>query len=66
MRTIFVVIVLTIGVGGCAPADDRLDRLFSGDITVIDLTHSLSANSPYWPNPAGGLFHKIANGWERR
>ena len=56
MRTIFLVIPLTIGVGSCAPADDSLDRLFSGDLTVIDLTHALSADSPYWPNPAGNPF----------
>ena len=56
MRTIFLVIPLTIVVGSCAPADDRLDRLFSGDLTVIDLTHALSATSPYWPNPAGNPF----------
>ena len=56
MQTIFLVIPLTIVVGSCAPADDRLDRLFSGDLTVIDLTHALSATSPYWPNPAGNPF----------
>ena len=56
MQTIFLVIPLTIVVGSCAPADDRLDRLFSGDLTVIDLTHALSATSPYWPNSAGNPF----------
>ena len=35
---------------------DRLDQLFSGELEIIDLTHSLSATMPYWPNPDGNPF----------
>ena len=37
-------------------AKDRLDQLFSGDLTVIDLTHALSPDSPYWPSDSGNPF----------
>jgi kynurenine formamidase len=43
----------------CAASDsspDRLSRLFSGELEVLDLTHSLSASMPYWPNPTGNPF----------
>jgi len=35
---------------------DRLEQLFSGDMTVLDLTHALSPNSVYWPDPSGNPF----------
>jgi len=36
------------------PADepaDRLAALFADDMTVVDLTHAVSADAPYWPGP---------------
>jgi len=35
---------------------DRFEELFNGQGTVIDLTHALSASSPYWPNSSGNPF----------
>ncbi|MFQ5630885.1 MAG: cyclase family protein [bacterium] len=39
----------------CTPSHenqvDQLDQLFSGQMEIIDLTHPLSINSTYWPNP---------------
>jgi len=32
-----------------APATDTLSLLFSDDVTVIDLTHAVSAEAPFWP-----------------
>lgn len=29
---------------------DRFAKLFNGEMKIIDLTHSLSESSPYWPN----------------
>ena len=37
-------------------AGDRFEKLFSGQGTVIDMTHALSASSAYWPNPSGNPF----------
>jgi len=38
------------------PSPDRFDRLFSGDLQVLDLTHSLNRTSPFWPNEKGNPF----------
>lgn len=39
----------------CSPAPeagpDRLELLFADGMTVVDLTHAISANAPYWPGP---------------
>ncbi len=60
MRAIFSVAALGVCLGSCSQdsesPDDRFERLFSGDLTVLDLTHALSADSPYWPNPTGNPF----------
>lgn len=29
--------------------EDRFDQLFSGNLTIIDLTHTLNQKNPYWP-----------------
>lgn len=50
---------LTVGAvllaASCTPAPDMqphtLAELFVGDVTVIDLTHAVSAEAPYWPGP---------------
>jgi len=39
-----------------AEEPDRLEQLFNGDLRVVDLTHPLSADMPYWPNPSGNPF----------
>jgi kynurenine formamidase len=36
------------------PSD--LERLFNGELNVVDMTHALSASSPFWPNPDGNPF----------
>ncbi len=35
---------------------DRFDKLFSGQMKMIDLTHALSKESPYWSNDKGNPF----------
>ena len=56
----FLIAVLTLCLTGCRPAEpdsaDRLERLFSGQLTVLDLTHALNTTSPYWPNASGNPF----------
>jgi kynurenine formamidase len=42
---------------GCTtPPKDNFTKLFSGQLKVIDLTHSLSSKSPYWPDAKGNPF----------
>jgi kynurenine formamidase len=55
--------LLAIGAAACgpagdlgAPATDRLDLLFADGIAVVDLTHPVSADAPYWPGPARSPF----------
>ena len=59
-QAVFLTAALITSLGACNPstdeAGDRLARLFSGDMTVIDLTHALNATSPYWPNGRGNPF----------
>lgn len=44
-------------VGSSDPPDPTpLDALFSGDLTIVDLTHPLSAGAPYWPGPDDSPF----------
>ena len=54
----FCAAVFVACVGGCSSGaeEDRLSQLFSGDMTVIDLTHALNATSPYWPSGRGNPF----------
>jgi kynurenine formamidase len=42
-----------LGVVACQPATatDDLARLFADDLTVVDLTHTVSADAPFWPGP---------------
>lgn len=55
-----VVVVLLFVVSGCTQAEseqpDRFEQLFSGGLTVIDLTHALNTTGPYWPNDSGNPF----------
>jgi kynurenine formamidase len=30
---------------------DTLAALFTDDLTVVDLTHAVSADAPFWPGP---------------
>ena len=45
---------------GCSPAPeagaDRLAALIADDVVVIDLTHAVSAEAPYWPGPPESPF----------
>ena len=39
---------------------DQLEQLFSGQLTVVDLTHALNMTGPFWPSPDGNPFvHEI-------
>jgi len=51
-----VVIGLTAFACQRSAESDRFELLFAGELTVVDMSHALSANSPYWPNPNGNPF----------
>jgi kynurenine formamidase len=42
-------VLLLVGCAPAGPVDDRLAELFADDLTVVDLTHTVSAEAPYWP-----------------
>ena len=54
MRSSFAAL-LSVGLltacGDPAQQTDSLSALFQGDATIVDLTHALSADAPYWPGP---------------
>ncbi len=56
----FLIAAAALCLGGCTRAEpgpeDRFERLFSGTLTVLDLTHALNTTSPYWPNASGNPF----------
>jgi len=39
-----------------APPTDLLARLFADSLTVVDLTHAVSVDAPYWPGPERSPF----------
>lgn len=53
---IAVLLVITSCGGVQDEAPDRLHELFTGGLEVVDLTHALSASTPYWPAAAGSPF----------
>ena len=59
-NTFFLIAAAALCLGGCTQAEpgseDRFERLFSGSLTVLDLTHALNTTSPYWPNASGNPF----------
>lgn len=58
MRAIrsLVLVLAVVGAGCTKQGGDRLDQLFSGELTVIDLTYPLNDSSPYWPGPTYNPF----------
>ena len=42
-------LLLTIGVGACQPAGERVEHLFQSPDAWIDLTHPFNAETIYWP-----------------
>ncbi|MFQ5568497.1 MAG: cyclase family protein [Rhodothermales bacterium] len=60
MRHALPLLALGLCLSGCTPPEhdqpDRFEQLFSGRLTVLDLTHPLNSTSPYWPGPAGNPF----------
>ena len=59
MRKILLSTIALCG-SGCAPTAeapvDTLAALFADAVTVIDLTHAVSADAPYWPGPTESPF----------
>lgn len=49
--TTIVAVVLTAGCSTPETGPDGLELLFSDAMTVIDLTHAVSAEAPWWPGP---------------
>lgn len=43
---------------GCTPesSNDTITALFADSMTIVDLTHAVSADAPYWPGPAQSPF----------
>jgi kynurenine formamidase len=51
-----LVSLIVLAASACAPADTGPDgptlaALFDDRVTVVDLTHAVSAQAPYWPGP---------------
>jgi kynurenine formamidase len=45
-----MLVLLGLWLNACArPGDDPLQQLFSGQLTIVDLTYPLNDTSPYWP-----------------
>lgn len=55
-HTVILTLVISSACGMEPQAGDRFEELFNGQATVIDMTHALSASSPYWPNSSGNPF----------
>lgn len=66
-----LVVLISTALQGCSPpepeppppaveeepaAPDRLKQLFEGELRIVDLTHALSADMPYWPGPERNPF----------
>jgi kynurenine formamidase len=51
-----------IALAGCRPAQPASDlaALFADEVTVVDLTHAISARAPYWPGPPTSPFRHDA------
>ena len=47
-----------IALMGCQTEQSTSDlaRLFADELTVVDLTHAVSARAPYWPGPPTSPF----------
>ena len=60
---VFFLTALTLSIPACSDTldePDRFEQLFSGGLTVLDLTHSLTTTGPHWPSPDGNPFkHEI-------
>ena len=52
--------MVALWVTGCSPTPetpvDTLGALFADEVTVVDLTHAVSADAPYWPGPPRSPF----------
>lgn len=57
-RTILALVALLAACDGTPQGGDgpRLAALFTGRVDLVDLTHTLSASSPYWPGPETSPF----------
>ncbi len=55
---LLVVLVLSgcSGRTGAAAEDDPLARVFGGEYELVDLTHAISADDPFWPGPEQNPF----------
>lgn len=49
-------ILATLVLLSCTSEPNNFTKLFSGQMKVIDLTHSLSSRSPYWPGANASPF----------
>jgi len=57
-RLVHPALLLLIGCAQPGPVDDALADLFADDLTVVDLTHAVSADAPYWPgSPVSPFTH---------
>lgn len=60
MKVLIFLSIVAVGFG-CESKDDSqdplLEKLFTGELQVVDMTHTLSQAAPYWPDPSGNPFH---------
>ena len=51
MKILATISILLIGCSGASKKQaDKFEQLFTGEMQIIDLTYSLGASAPYWPN----------------
>lgn len=59
-KTSYLVILTALLSSNCnqskLESSDHFERLFSGDMEVIDLTYTVGNSSPYWPSKRGNPF----------
>ncbi len=56
-----IIVIIAVISFGCAPTENShspsLEKLFTGELRVVDMTHTLSLSAPFWPDPSGNPFH---------
>lgn len=59
VRVRLPLLLASLVIGGACSTEtprDGLDALFADELTVVDLTHTVSASAPYWPGPERSPF----------
>ena len=51
MKQALFLCLLVVLAGCVGPEGTPIEDLFTGEATILDLTHPVSAEAPYWPGP---------------